>query len=47
VTWRDGFALSHHDAPSTCDNVPSRFVQIHDRGRIQPVDRPVTVGRLQ
>ena len=48
VTWRNGFEITHHDAPPTCrDNVPARFVQIDNRGQIQIVDRPITGGRTR
>jgi hypothetical protein len=45
VTWRDGFAVSHQDAPSTCrENIPARFVKIDDRGRIQLTAKPGATG---
>jgi hypothetical protein len=45
VTWRDGFAVSHQDAPSACrENIPARFVLIDDRGRIQLAARPGATG---
>jgi hypothetical protein len=45
VTWRDGFKVSHQDAPATCrDNSPARFVRIDAHGRIQLAAKPGATG---